>query len=892
VLGSIACSSLGECRLKGISKPISVWRADRGLDTATRFEQLRGPTLTPLIGREGELDMLGRLWARACAGQGQVVLVSGEPGIGKSRLVETLRGHIASSGREGARRGGEGDFVFQCSPLRRNSALYPIVSRLRLVAGISESDDPATSLDRLERFATARGNGSTESLSLLADMLSIPARDRYPALDLSPGERKHRLLLVLNQLLRGTHDDGASLVLFEDLQWADPTSMDFLETLVASVHDTRVLVLITYRPPLQISWSGFSHVSQIALANLTDEQTVEMVRHLAKNEAVLESLVLGIAQRTDGVPLFIEEHTRAVLDAPCPSRRVDGGGKRGVVASEEIPITLRDALAARLDQLSSAREVAQQAAVVGRDFGIRDLRDLTGTSEDALDAALEQLVRAQIIHRRSSGDDARFSFKHSLVRDAAYQSLLKSSRRELHLRHARSLEQRQQGSLSFAPDVLAQHYLAGRAWHDAVRSLQLAIADALGKSANVEALHHIEAALGALAQIENEPQRDELELELVSQKGAALRAMEGYAAPQVEKVYRHARKLLSGLPDSPKRFELEWQQMQYFLVNGNLEVAGELAHSLLHLARERGENALVLDAHLANGMVFFHRGALLDACRYLEQGLDYYRPDVDEPRQLTHGQDAGVFTLSYLGYALWFRGQVSNAEARVRDAMAIAEDRQHAFSRVSALTFATRLAQCERDVTRVEPLAERLIDFARDKGFNYYVALGVLHRAWARAWGGERDALGEMMEGYRALEHTGTVLGLSAALLQIADASLKVGDLGCAAWALEQAESKDMAGGTKCWDSEVIRARAELAERRGSPSDAIYEEAIRVARCQGAGSLQLRAALSYARSLRTRGDSFESEQVLRPALQEVEPAGDGIELREARAMLASGSVAS
>lgn len=849
---------LGRRRLKGFPEPVQMWRILRPAQTTSRFDAMRGQWLTPLLGREEELSRLLRRWHEAKGGNGQVVLISGEPGIGKSRTVDSFRDRLA---REKLTQ-----LIFQGSPLHNNSTLYPVIARLKIEAGLDQVSGDDAMLDQLERYLHQLPGVGNVAIGLLAELLSIPAADRYPRQELTPQGKKNQTLSAIIDLLGEMAKASPVLMIIEDAQWLDPTSLELLEDLISWTESARAMTILTFRPEFSAPWVGQSHVALIALSRLTQKQTTMMVTALSEETVLSAALTQEIVNRTDGIPLFIEELTKTILESGSLAPEPHGIEIREPPASASIPTTLQDSLMARLDQLSTAKEVAQLGAMIGREFPYELLSRIARISEATLQESLAHLTKSGLVFQHGKPPSATYVFKHALVRDVAYQSLLNSVRAGLHIRIAEALDSSPATESEAPPELIGHHYFKGEAWQDALRCWQRAIELAFARSAHMEALGHIEQALETTQRLDS-ADRKTLELELVTQQGAALRSISGYAAPEVAKVYLKARELCREVGDVPERFGAEWQQMQYFLVRGDRRIASELSANLLSYAERQQSRGLLLDAHLAKGMTLFHLGDFKAAREHLEKGVGFSRSESDSPHLLTHGQVPGVFCLSYLGYALWFLGYLDQAIERIRQSLEIAVKREHPFSHVSALTFAARVYQCGRDLEMVESVSNEVISLSRQRGFAYYEAQGLIHLGWSMvAMEKNENGLTKMLSGCDALEKTGTVLGLSGARAQLVDALLRLERYDEALSVLNMVQNEKAVTGTHCWDSELERLRGDLLAKRSEDglceAEIWYRKALETARRQHARSLELRAAVSLSKALRAQGRFHEISNTL------------------------------
>lgn len=876
-------TDLGLQGLKGFEKPTQAWRVQGKRAVESRFEATRAATrLKSLIGRDEEIEVLRRRWRQAQAGEGQIVLLVGEPGIGKSHLVHSFREQMAGTPQILLR--------YYCSPYHQNSVLFPIISQLERAARFARNDPQSVKFDKLAAMLGQFSENVSEVAPLVAVLLSPSTEQRHGPPNVAPQRQKDRALEALEAQLTALAARQPLVVIFEDLHWSDPTTLEFLERLVDRVQTLPALFLITYRPEISLPWSDSPHVTTLTLNRLGRSKCRALVAELTGGKPLPAAVLEQVVSHSDGVPLFAEELTKMVLEAGFLRDRGNHYALDGPLPPLAVPTTLKDSLMARLDRLGPVKEVAQVGAVIGRQFAHRLLAALSPLKEAALRDALHQLTAAELIYRRGTPPDASYIFKHALVQDAAYRSLLKSNRENLHLRIAKMLEQDSDLHLEVTPELLAHHYSEGGAPLEAIRHWRRAAEQALTQSAPVEAINHVRHALESLKRLPDGPERMQLELQLATELGAALRAIRGYAAPEVEDIYRKARELCAHMENAPEQFNVEWALMQLFLVRGDLVRTSELSRSLLNHAQRSEDRGLLLDAHLANGMALFHLGDFAAARDHLQQGVALYQPDTDRPHLLTHGQNPGVFCLSYLAWTLWFLGYPDQAKARVEEAVATAVRKAHTFSHVSALCFAARVYQCRRDYLQVKQIAKEMIELARDRGFAYYEAQGVIQQGWALAvMDGEESGIRQMHDGLSALQKTGTVLGLRGFLVQLAEGYHRLGIDKHAVSALDEAEHQARELGTHCWDAEIARLRGELLAAGSGAGQceaaSAFDAGLNIARRQEARSLELRTAISYARLLRQHGRHEEARHLLADSLQGFVEGGETADLREAHALI-------
>jgi class 3 adenylate cyclase len=566
--GTFECANRGKHALKGFAEPVQTWSVIRPRPVESRFDATRSSGITELIGRNEEVEILLRRWQRAKAGQGQVVLITGEPGIGKSRLVRVLQDGIA--GEPHTR------LFFQCSPYHTGSALHPVIEQLQRAAQFEAADEAPTKLRKLETVLGLAGHNDPQTAALFASLLSVPTADRYPALALSPPQLKQRTLDALIQQLVGLAERQPVLFVFEDAHWIDPTSMELLERMLARLEGLPVLAVITYRPEFTAPWGGGAQVTLLTLNRLSREDRTAMAERVAGGAQLPMEVLDQIASRTDGVPLFVEELTKTILESGL---LIDAGDRyvlRGPLPPLAIPSTLHASLLARLDRLAAVKDVAQTAAAIGRQFSYSLIAAVAGIPEQDLRAALAQLVAAELVFQRGLAPDAKYLFKHALVQDAAYASLVRSRRQQLHAQIARALEEQFPDVVASEPEVLAHHFTAAGLTERAVHYWQRAGQQASDRSAYLEATKHFNTGIELLKTLPDTPARNQQELALHIALGAALIVTKGHASVEVERAYLKARELCHGMGDTSELVPILFGLWRCYVARPQLRTAREL----------------------------------------------------------------------------------------------------------------------------------------------------------------------------------------------------------------------------------------------------------------------------------------------------------------------------
>jgi predicted ATPase len=608
--GTFDVEERGLHAFKGVPAPMRVYGIRGESAVESRFEAASASGLTPLIGREEELGLLRERWHQAQAGEGQVCLLTGEPGIGKSRLMQTFYERMAADPHIQLR--------YQCSPYYRNSAFYPIMAQLERAARLARDEPPAQKLAKLEHLLAQATERVTEVVPLIAALLSIPLGDRYPPLDLTPQRQKEQTLEALVDQLLGLAHHHPVLLLFEDAHWSDPMSLDVLDRIVHQVPEARVLAVITYRPEFEAPWKAISHVTTLTLTRLSRQQGTAMVERITAGKALPREVLEQILAKTDGVPLFVEELTKTILESSLLRDAGDHYALTGPVPPLAIPATLQDSLTARLDRLAPLKEVAQIGAAIGREFAYELLAAVAPLRDHDLADALLQLVAAGLLFRYGQPPEARYVFKHALVRDAAYESLLRSTRQQLHTRIATVLEAQFPDTAAAQPEIVAHHFTEARLPAQAVGYWHKAGQHATQRSAHVEAIAHLTKGLEALTTLPETPERAEHELALQLALGAPLQATKGYAALERRQAYARAWELCQQMGETPQRFPVLFGLWQCYALGAEWQRAREVGEQLVSSAQHQDNPALLLETYRALGFTLFCLGEFVPARAYAE----------------------------------------------------------------------------------------------------------------------------------------------------------------------------------------------------------------------------------------------------------------------------------
>ena len=877
--------ALGEIAVKGFSNPVRTWRVLGESVVESRFDATHGTVeLASLVGRDEEIERLQQRWRLASNGAGQVVLLVGEPGIGKSRLALALREAITEEPHMLLRYFG--------SPHHESSALYSVANQLQRAARFNRDDSATTKLDKLEALLAQSELNAPDAAALFASLLSIPSGDRYPPLNLTAQRQKDRTLDALEDQLLGLARQRPVLVIFEDLHWVDPTTRELLDRMVDRVQTHRVLLMMTYRPDFSSPWSDYAHATTLTLSRLGRIDNERLIAGLTQGKALPAEVLDRILAHSDGVPLFVEELTKTVLDGGYLEDEGDHYAMTGLLPEVAIPETLHDSLMARLDRFAPVREVAQTGAVIGRQFTYELLAAVISLDERGLLEALDQLVEAQLVFRRGTPPEATYTFKHALVQDAAYASLLRSKRRALHARIANVLERSFPEVVETEPELLAHHFRGAQMTKSSISYLHRAAQRAIRRSALVEALEHLRRAHAQLVELPEGDDRDRQELALRNTLGPTLLVTKGYAAPEVQETFARARELGERVGDLPDRVLALRGLWAFSFVRAEYQTARELSQELLDLAASEGDTAHALEAHRAMGMTLLYEGLFEKALDHLQRGSALYDAERHRDHAFRYGNDPGVVCLIYGAQALWMLGHPAKALERMNEGLECARALAHPFTHAQALALATMHYQHRREAAATRELAEHSSALsAKQGGFPYWSSLVDVMRGWALSEEGDPvTAMAEVRKAMAAYEATGALIIRPWFLGLLAEASAKAGQIEDALKLVDDARSEANRSGEGYYQAELERLHGELVLIRGADeaegeAEASFLTSLQRARDQGARSWQLRAAISLGRLWRDRRQREQARALLGPILDTYEEGKDTADVRDAVRLL-------
>ena len=870
---------LGAVDLKGMVEPVPAWQVLRPSVVASRFEAMHGSLLSPLFGRDEEIDLLLRRWAHARAGDGQIVLVSGEPGIGKSRITMELQALLQA----------ERHFrqSYFCSPYRQDSALYPFIDQIGRAAGFAPVDSATSKLEKLEALL-ARGEPPDEDVALLADLLSLPVSERYLLPNLSARQKKEKTLEALIGRLESLARRRPVVIILEDAHWIDPTSRELLDLTVDRIRNLPVLLIVTFRPEFQPPWADQAHATMLALNRLDRRDRIALIKRIADGKTLPHDVVAHIIERTDGVPLFVEELTRSVLESGLLRQEEDHYVLEGPLPALAIPTSLHASLMARLDRLGSARHVAQIGAAFGRWFHHRSLRAVSGLPEDELQASLARLVGSELIFQNGTPPDAVYTFKHVLVQDAAYGSLLRTTRQELHKRIAEALETLSPELIESQPEFFARHYGEAGLVEKSVFYWSKAGHRSVARAAMAEAAAQFQKGLDQLALLPDKPERQRQELEFYSSLSVALRAVKGQGASETGHAYASARELWERAGSPTEFVQIPYGQSRYHAHRGEFDLAQRLDEDLLRLSRQRNDVAGLVLGHLSSGITLMFVGMFASSRFHLEKALALHDPIFHRSLVQQAGVHPHVFSQAYLANVLFCLGFPDQALARSEAIIFEARRLSHPPSLAGSLAIGMRLRSLVGDDAALDEGVNQLVALATEEGFPHWRTQGEIYHGWVKVKNGDvADGTSLLRSNTTAYRASGVELFVPHYIDLLASAYEIEGRFQEGLALLDEALQVAERTGERWLEAELNRHKGELLLRQGHSEAAgeLYRKALSVAREQEAKLWELRAAMSLARLRRDQGRRAEARDLLAPTYGWFTEGFDIPDLKDAKTLL-------
>ena len=884
VQGFFECRSKRAHTLKGISRPVEIFEVISESAARTRLDVAATTGFTPLVGRDNERQSLIRIWEQAKKGKGQVALLSGEAGIGKSRLVYKLKEQVTQ---------GPGAWLTPCQCLAyyQNSSLYPIVDLLeRFVLGFQREDTQQQKLSKLEGWLVQYGFSLPEAVPLFASLLSIPLGEKYPPLKLTPEQIKQKIFQTLLAVWLKQATMHPLLFVMEDLHWADSSTLELLTLLIDQAPSSRMCVLLTFRPEFTPPWMTGPFITHFTLSRLPHDQTEAMVRRLTHGKALPPEVLKDLVLKTDGVPLFVEELTKMVLESGLLTEQENGFELSGPLPPLSIPTTLQDSLLARLDKLATVKDVLQLAATIGQEFTYVVLRAVSQMDEIALQYELGRLVRAELLYQSGLLPTAHYTFKHALIQDAAYQQQLRSKRQISHQRIAQVLEKEFHDTVETQPELVAHHYTEAGLLEQALPYWLKAGRRAMERSANVEATSNLTKGIELLKRLGESPERLEQELEFLTTLGPAYQAIKGFGAPEVRQTYTRAQEIIQMVGESPQLFPALWGVWYFHAIRPQEKKAVELGEQLVALAQNLRDQTLLLVAYRSLGASLFVYGEPAKALECLRKGIALYDPQKHSSLAHIYGQDLGVVCRCWASWSLFLLGFPNQAQEMALEALRIGRVLSHPHTLAYTLSSQAMFYLLLRDTKQGVELAQETFKIAREQGFMFWYAhssmmLGLFSDS-TRVEDGIKQTRGIMA----GLQTAGAELLLPMYLIWIAEifASLEKVEDGLAVVAEGLALVEN--GEEHSWEADLYRVKGDLLVSQGadeSEAESCYQQAINIAQKQSAKLYELRATMSLSRLWQKQGKTKEACAMLSEIYDWFTEGFDTVDLKEAKTLLES-----
>jgi class 3 adenylate cyclase/predicted ATPase len=878
VHGLFATESLGPQRLKGFSHPIAAYRVLAATGVRGRLDLVGANNLTSFIGRDREVRRLLHEWEHVRAGRGRVVVIAGEPGIGKSRLTRAFHDQVS--------RASHSWLEAQCSEWTENTAFYPVIELHRRLIGVESQDPPAERLVRLEAALRDGGLVVEAALPAFAALHGIElSEDRRPR-QMSREAQRRKTLETLSEWLLRLARERPLVLLIEDVQWIDPSTAELVELLAVKISELPLLLLLTQRADSAPLSAVGTHLV-IQLDRLAESEATRVIDEIAPAESLSRERVKEIAVRAEGVPLYLEELTKAVLESvTVDSERQSATGEASTLSA--IPATLRDSLMARLDRLGPAKDLALVASVVGRQFSFKLLVETSYSAKPALRTHLQQLVESELVIQIGQPRDETYRFKHALIRDEAYQSLVRSSRREYHARVGEALERCFPEETATRPELAAHHFLEAGNSEKGVHYLAVAARSSVGSSANVEAVHHADRALEELAHWPASSTRRELELGLCTLRGAALIAIRGYASEEVQRTFARARELVSAVGKSPQLAPVLHGLWLFHMVRGDREATRKLADQLMALAENSEDATARLFALTVAGIQGFFEGQFQSAFDDIERAFALYEPELHSELAVTNSLGTAGVARANAATCLWFLGHPERARRLVREVIAAARAEGHPFTFAGVSVMGAMVFHLCRDPASARPLEEEALRVATEQGFPLWIGGALCGLGTTLAELGDFDGgMEQIREGLALFRATGAQTNTAFVLGGVAALCLAEGRLEEAESAVDEALILVERNLETFYAPELWRLKGEVTLARADErsAEALFRHALALARAGHAHSLELRAASSLARLAERRAEIPRGLEVLASAYELFSEGLDTPDLQDAQALL-------
>jgi class 3 adenylate cyclase/predicted ATPase len=879
--GAFDYADLGRHELKGIDQPLQAWRVTGEKVVETRFDASTGGKTAPMVGREMELSVALQAWEQAKSGKQRVLLLCGEPGIGKSRILRAIREQLSQDRAQA--------WQYQCSPFFANTALYPVIANIERASGFDRNDSSELRLVKLEGLLKDRFGCSDLDLNLIGRLFDLPVEEKYGSLAMTPQKQKDETIRALADVAHGASEQQPLLFLFEDVHWSDPTTIEMLDHWLTR-KDMKTLVVITYRPEFKPPWSGQSQVTQLMLSRLDAEQIEKVATRVADGKKLPKEIVEQIVQKTDGVPLFVEELTKAILETDIVSERKNEYVLNGPLTTLAIPATLHDSLMARLDRLAPTKEAAQIGACIGREFSHELLALVSTQTKEQLDDAVGQLLASELVFQRGEAENTAYAFKHALVQDAAYESLLKSKRAEIHAKIAHVLEERFLHTKDTEPELLAHHYTEAGLIEQAAPLWQKAGERALDRTALREALSHLETALGLIVQLPKSDSTDRFELDVRLTLGSAYFAFHGWQAVEVKEVLEPARVLARRLSDDEKLVPISYYIWFHHGMRCEYPETVAAAEEIQRVALKTKDSNARVTGSMTRACAHVWQGEFEQARALGDDVLAVY--DYEQHRGLApvYNHDVKCLTLVWAGAWHWILGYPEKARVACIEQMEHARKVGHPFNLLWGLSGGSIGLLFRRETDLLVDWLKEIRVIGRDLG----MPVADLLSSW---WGGYAlIEQGRYSEGFEQLspgaEHwrqTGGLHLIPYVNLMRARALAHMNDLSKAKVLIDDAINVVNRTGHRMHEAEVYRIRGEITllgePQTSEEAERDFLNSLQIATEQQAKGWELRSSTSLARLWQSQGKFKEAHDLLKPVYNWFTEGFDTKDLKEAKALL-------
>lgn len=889
--GFFECRRLEQQKLKGISDPISIFQVLRESKAKSRFAVAEKSGLTPFVNRNTETQLLFDRWQAATTGRSHAVLLQGEAGMGKSRLVWEIKKNIATEQEVWITE-------IQGSPYYRNSAFYPITEFLQQYTfNFSQEDTANEKLAKMEQFLEQCSLPPEDYVPLFASLLAVPAASQYPPLNLTPERQKQKTIEAMTAVCSAITEIQPVLLVIEDLHWMDASTLDAITHFLEHIRNHRLLMLLTCRPEFKSPWQEQTHLHHLQLNSLGRKEIKVMVEQTAQEHSLPQPLVQQIVQKTDGIPLFVEELTKTVLEADANANSTENGYRDEYVPLA-IPTTLHDSLIERLDRLSVVKEVAQLGSTLGRKFDYELLEEVSQWNQATLRNGLNQLVEAGLLYQEGSPPFAKYQFKHALIQDAAYQSLVKIRRQAYHQRIAHTLERRGNEQGAIRPELLAYHFTEAGLLHSAIQYWLQAGQRDLSQAANSEAIAHLTRGIECLDGIAEGTERDRLELQMQLSLAPAYMAIKGWAAVEVEDTCIRARDLSEKLGDTQSLSGALWGLWTNYFLRGQLDPAKETALKVCQLANHAGQPILRIIACHAIGYTNHSRGEYLDSKSHADQGINFYQLNTEKEIVLTFQFSSTVAMRLFSATSLWMLGYPEKAARQIEQAFNLVNELKHTPSTAYALALGCFFHHYNRDFQWVKEQSAKLLKISLEEGFLLWPSFATTLHGWAIAMQGDLDkGISEMKQGIESFAKTNSAINYPHMIVMLAEALIQLGQSSHALEVLETGIQQATNRNEHHMEPELHRLKAEAFLQQGfknqnnqhseliKQAEDSFKQAINVAKHQSALMLELRAVMGLSRILQHQEKITEAYTLLSDTYNRFSEGWNFLDLKSARSRL-------